>query len=262
MGTGTIPRQAAEEWLRRWDTQQATFFPDREERFRVMCDVLADRLQGITEPVIVDLGCGPGSLAVRLRERIPHARIIGIDADPLLLGLARAAYPETAEWVDADLTASDWTARVPERIHAAVSTTALHWLPATGLAELYRTLARLLAPEGVFANGDHMGLEDETLNALADMVHDRGVARAGVDQSEGWLDWWDAVLAAPELTELAADRAQRVPNQDDADRDGSRHHGTNGLSVGAHQRLLIEAGFRAAHPVWQYGNDHVLLGLR
>ncbi|WP_020502133.1 class I SAM-dependent methyltransferase [Sciscionella marina] len=262
MRTETVSRQKASEWLRRWDTQQSSFYTDREERFRVMGDVVEAALAEVDEPVILDLGCGPGSLAIRLRERLPRARIIGIDSDPLLLGLARAAYPEEAEWVDADLAGPAWRAHVPGQVHAAVSTTALHWLTAEGLGSLYRALSELLVPGGVFVNGDHMGLDDDGLDTLADRVHDRSLDRAGVRENEGWLDWWDAVLADDDLADLARARAERVPTQADADSDHKRHHGTNGFSVGAHQRLLVRSGFRAAHPVWQVGNDHVLVGSR
>jgi trans-aconitate methyltransferase len=34
---------------------------------------------------VLDLGCGPGSLAGRLAARLPTAEIIGLDQDPVLL---------------------------------------------------------------------------------------------------------------------------------------------------------------------------------
>jgi len=37
---------------------------------------------GRPDPLVLDLGCGPGSLAVRLLGRIPAATVVGIDASP------------------------------------------------------------------------------------------------------------------------------------------------------------------------------------
>ena len=41
------------------------------------------------EPLVVDLGCGPGNITLRLAELFPHARIIGIDGAEAMLVLAR-----------------------------------------------------------------------------------------------------------------------------------------------------------------------------
>src|SRR5699024_553104 len=80
----------ARAWIASWDAQQATFFTDREERFAVVVDVL-ETVLGRPDPLVVDLGCGPGSLAARIHDRLPGAAVVGADMDPLLLGLARAA---------------------------------------------------------------------------------------------------------------------------------------------------------------------------
>ncbi len=42
---------------------------------------------------MLDLGCGPGSLATRLLDRIPAATVIALDADPVLLAIGQAAWP-------------------------------------------------------------------------------------------------------------------------------------------------------------------------
>lgn len=250
----TVPRDIAARWLQRWDAQQQRYVADREERFTVLCDVLEAGLADVTEPVIVDLGCGPGSLSARLHERLPHARIAGVDSDPLLLGLARAHYGPGFDWVDADLATPSWTDRVPHPIHAAVSTTALHWLPTDRLGDLYRTVAGLLAPGGLLVNGDHLGLGDPRLDTLAARVRDGRAARVGVSAAEDWLGWWDAVLADPALAGLATERAARTGGD-------TQHHG-NGLSLAGHQELLRTAGFTASAAVWQVGDDHVLVGVK
>src|SRR5947208_11442963 len=104
--------------------------PDREERFAAMIDAV-EVGAGRPDPLVLDLGSGPGSLAVRLLDRIPAASVVAIDADPLLLALGRSAYGGRAglRFVDLDLGAPGWAGGLglARAADAAVSTTALHW---------------------------------------------------------------------------------------------------------------------------------------
>src|SRR5882757_612322 len=146
-------------WVRRWDAQQERYIADREERFRVVADVLAWSLRRSSEPGrsggsgrssesgrrprVVDLGCGPGSLSTRLVAELPDVEIVGVDADPLLLGLGAESGLRT---VRADLTDPGWAdaTGLAQPWDAAVSSTALHWLQPDALRELYRTVAARL----------------------------------------------------------------------------------------------------------------------
>ena len=90
----SVSREQAQAWIDRWDAQQQAYLPDREERFTALIDAV-EEAAGRPDPLILDLGCGPGSLAVRLLDRLPQATVIAIDADPLLLALGRAASSPT-----------------------------------------------------------------------------------------------------------------------------------------------------------------------
>src|ERR1700733_6132689 len=92
---------AARDWIARWDRQQEVYLPDREERFTALIDAV-EAGAGRSDPLVIDLGCGPGSLAVRLLDRLPRATVIAIDTDPLLLALARGAHPGRTELRFAD----------------------------------------------------------------------------------------------------------------------------------------------------------------
>ena len=130
-------------WLDRWDAQQETYLPEREERFEVLVDLL-EATAG-PSPSVLDLACGPASLALRVLARLPEASVVGVDTDPVLLALARAAAPESLEVVDADLRRPDWPDRIPAGPYDAVlSTTALHWLEPDALRSVYAACARLL----------------------------------------------------------------------------------------------------------------------
>lgn len=247
-----ITTELAVTWVDRWDAQQEFYVADREERFAVIGDVVANALSSNSNGTVLDLGCGPGSLAGRLADRLPAARIVGVDADPLLLALGRGRYGGVVEFVDADLTSADWPARVPATLDAAVSTTALHWLEADDLARVYTVLADRLHPGGVFVNGDHLPLGDPGLDAIAKAVRAGRSTRAGVTDNEDWTGWWAAVGAEPALAALVGERSRRAV----------AHHGSNQLTVTEHADLLRSAGFRTAAPVWQSGDDHVLVAIR
>ena len=146
-------------WLDRWDRQQEQYLADREERFTVIGDVL-EAARDRPDLLIVDLGGGPGSLSARLLDRFAEATVVAIDADPLLLGLARLAHPQQhrLRLVEHDLRADGWAAALglPRSPDAIVSTTALHWLTGPELAALYAGCAQLLGAGGVFVNGDNL----------------------------------------------------------------------------------------------------------
>ncbi|WP_246061962.1 class I SAM-dependent methyltransferase [Haloactinospora alba] len=249
----------AAEWIERWERQQEGYIPQREERFAVITDAVAAALSGVDSPVIVDLGCGPGSLIVRLARSLPTATFIGVDAEPLLLGLASAHHDGIATWVRSDLGDPGWVDALPGTIHGAVSSTALHWMHRDSLAGLYRSLAQRTAPGGVFVNADHMPLPDERLQNLSASVYAGQRHRAGVADREDYHEWWDAVLADERLSPVTGARPR--PQADSAD-GAEHHHGSNLLSAAEHARLLQEAGYTSAGPVWQAADDFVVAALR
>ncbi len=192
---------AARDWIARWDRQQEIYLADRE---------------------VLDLGCGPGSLAVRLLARIPKATVIAVDADPVTLSLGRAAYGDVPglRFLDVDLRAPGWAASLgldPGRpVDAVVSTTALHWLTAADLRELYRVVASLLRPGGLFLDGDHLQLdesEDPVLARLDRVLEEREDDRRfpdGYAGREDWGQWWQAVAVDPALADAIAERERRT----------------------------------------------------
>jgi SAM-dependent methyltransferase len=242
----------AQRWIQRWDAQQERYIPDREERFRVVIDVVRAAV-GTGPADVVDLGCGPGSLSARLAGALPQVNVVGVDADPLLLGLGTANTGPRVRLVEANLRGPDW----PDRVgfagawDAAVSSTALHWLDADSLAALYRTLAERLRPGGVFVNADKMDPGLSTVDTIAAAVREARTARVGTDRNEDWAQWWDALGTDADLAPLL-DGRPAAPIE----------HTENELTIGQHAELLRAAGFAEAAPVWQFGDDHVLVAVR
>lgn len=144
-------------WQESWDRQQEWYMPDREERFRVMLDMV-EALVG-TAPRVLDLACGTGSITARLLDRFPDATSTGVDLDPALLAIAEGTFAgdERVTFVTADLKDPGWATQLPHDSYDAVLTaTALHWLHREPLADLYGHLAGLVRDGGVFMNADHM----------------------------------------------------------------------------------------------------------
>ncbi|GAA4953823.1 hypothetical protein GCM10023238_20440 [Streptomyces heliomycini] len=181
-------------WQESWDRQQEWYMPDREERFRVMLDMV-EALVG-TSPRVLDLACGTGSITARLLDRFPDATSTGVDLDPALLAIAEGTFEGDGRvsFVTADLKDPEWPAELPYDSYDAVLTaTALHWLHRDPLADLYGHIAGLVRDGGVFMNADHM-VDDATprINAA-----ERALRHARMDRAkrDGALDWAPVVAA-------------------------------------------------------------------
>lgn len=254
-----VSQETATAWIERWDAQQRGYLPDREDRFTALIDAV-EEAAGRPDPLVLDLGCGPGSLAVRLLRRLPAATVVALDADPLLLALGRSAWRDLAglRFADVDLRTPGWSAglgltRQPD---AAVSTTALHWLSQPALAALYAELAAVLRPGGLLLNGDHLRDSAATpaLARLGRLLIEREERRRFPDgHAESWTDWWTAVAADPALSALYAQRQARQVE--------SEHHGSPAGRLGVHVDALHAAGFAEIGTLWQRGENRVLCGV-
>ena len=240
----------ARAWLDRWDAQQERYVADREERFRVVIDVVSAAVAGVDRPRIVDLGCGPGSLASRVAAALPHAEVVGIDADPLLLDLARSAGDSRVRFVQGYLNRPGWESCLDGPWDAVVSSTALHWLEHDQLAAVFATAAARLRPDGVLVNADNMHLP-EPLRAYGERVRRAHAEREGTTENEDWRAWWEAVLAEVDSETAREHSALAIA-----------HDSSSDLTVDEYADLLLRGGFRAARPVWQVGDDHVLVAVR
>lgn len=264
--TATFDGLAAREWIARWDAQQEAGMPDREERFTALIDAVAETA-GRQDPLVIDLGCGPGSLAVRLLDRIPDAIVVAVDADPLLLGLGQAARAADAargtkalRFVELDLRAPGWSTSLDldRPVDAAVSTTALHWLRPDALIAMYAEIATLLRPGGLLLNGDHLR-EDEAVSPglarLGRALNEREERRRAPEgRPESWTGWWDAALADAALADLAAERERRLVD--------CEHHGSPSGRLAVHVDALRAAGFAEVGTLWQRGDNRLLCAVR
>ncbi|MGW0860612.1 class I SAM-dependent methyltransferase [Streptomyces sp. NPDC002690] len=241
-------------WQESWDRQQEWYMPDREERFRIMLDMV-EAVVG-PEPSVLDLACGTGSITDRLLRRFPNATSTGVDLDPALLAIARGTFDgdDRVTLVTADLKAPAWTEALPRASYDAVLTaTALHWLPSEPLAALYGQLGRLVRDGGVFMNADHMTDPATPRVNAAERAHrhaamDRAKAAGALD----WAEWWALAAKDPALAGPTAERFVIYGEHAEGDTP----------SPDWHARTLLASGFGEARTVWASPSDAVVLALK
>ncbi|MFI0445761.1 class I SAM-dependent methyltransferase [Actinomadura sp. 6N118] len=257
MPTTELTPDVADRWITRWDRQQEGYLPGREERFTALIDAV-EAGAGRPDPLILDLGCGPGSLSARLLDRLPRATVVAIDTDRLLLALGEAAHTgrDRLRFTNLDLRTPGWSAalRLDRQIDAAVSTTALHWISGPELRVTYGELARLLRPGGLFLNGDHLYVEDKApaIAGLDRSLREREIARRfTTGRPEGWRDWWEAAAADPALASFITGDAL-----------GADHAGSESGLLSTHVNALRESGFTEVGTLWQRGDDRLLCAVR
>lgn len=109
--------------------------------YRVEHDAVVAALPPVIERIL-DVGCGTGLLATRLREERPGAEVVGFDFSAGMLAQARARAPEL-RWVRGDATALPFR---DETVDVLTCTESFHWYPDQPAA--VRDFARVLRPGG------------------------------------------------------------------------------------------------------------------
>ncbi|OON81208.1 class I SAM-dependent methyltransferase [Streptomyces tsukubensis] len=242
------------EWQESWDRQQEWYLPDREERFRIMLDMV-EALAG-PKPRVLDLACGTGSITDRLLKRFPEAVSTGVDLDPALLTIARGTFEgdDRVTFVTADLKDPDWTVLLPYDSYDMVLTaTALHWLHTDALAVLYGQLAGVVREGGGFMNADRVvDAATPRINAAERAHRHLGMDRAKGEGVLDWAEWWQLAAADPVLAEPTARRYAIYGEHADGDTP----------SVEWHASALRAAGFDEARAVWASPSDALVLALK
>ncbi len=123
-----------------WDPDRYLTYAD--ERGRPFVD-LVGRVDARSPDLVVDLGCGPGSLTALLARRFPGAEVVGVDSSPEMVAAATGVEGVRLEVGDV----RTWTP--PRPVDVLVSNATLQWVPEH--LELLPRLVGHLAPGGWFA---------------------------------------------------------------------------------------------------------------
>ncbi len=241
-------------WVNRWDRMQERYLARRNERF----EIIVRLIQGTQQPVtrVLDLGCGTGSLMWEILKAFPQVRVYGVDFDPSILWLAKArlaSFENRAQVILANMRYNDWTKIFSEPMDAVVSATALHWLNLPQIETLYRLIATLLRPGGIFLNADHVGSDSTKIQKCWENHRDKMCSEETDPQNDDWEGFWNAYSTA-----LGLD-IQKVCNLII----GGREDGLEeGLPLALHLDKLREHGFDHVDCFWRCDCDAIYGGLR
>ncbi len=238
-------------WVSRFDRMQERYILRRNERF----GVIVRAIQAVVpEPArILDLGCGTGSLTEALLTAFPTTHVTGVDIDPTLLPLAcqrLEAWGGRVELVRADLRTPHWIGRIPRKVDAVVSATALHWLSAAELETLYERLPRVLRTGGIFLSADHAAVPHRAIQAGREARTRAMRAEEGPPGAETWEGFWEHYGRALGV-DIAALREET----------GEVNGVEEGLPLAWHFDRLRAVGFDAVDCFWRLDGDAVYGGV-
>lgn len=117
----------------------------REERFK---ELLVEQAAPAAGQRVLDLGCGTGTLAIKVKRRAPGADVVGLDADPSMLAQARRKAEEAG--VELELT-EGFSTELPYEdasFDRVLSTLFFHHLDPEPKRRTAREIARVLRPGG------------------------------------------------------------------------------------------------------------------
>jgi len=129
-----------------------------------MATRVLSRLDLRGDETVIDAGCGTGRVTALLLDRLPHGRVIALDADADMVRVAAetlAAYRERVQVAQQDLLELD----LVEAADAVLSTATFHWVPDHD--RLFANLFRALRPGGALvAQCGGYGNNAQTLRAV------------------------------------------------------------------------------------------------
>ena len=124
-----------------WDAETYHRVAGMQERWGLK---VLDRLDLRGDETVLDAGCGSGRMTRHLLERLPHGRVIGVDASPSMIDHAQRELGDDGrvELIVADLA----ELQLDEPVDAIFSNATFHWVP--DHARLFSALFAALRPGG------------------------------------------------------------------------------------------------------------------
>jgi trans-aconitate 2-methyltransferase len=216
---------------RDWDA--ATYDRVSDPQVAMALRVL-DRLELDGDETVLDAGCGSGRVTELLLERVPHGRVIAVDAAASMVEHARKRLGERALVLQSDLTALE----LDEQVDAVFSNAVFHWIAnhpllferlftalrpggrlvaqcgGEGNIAEFHTVARVVANEEPFA--PHLAAWKGPWNFAGARKTAGRLERAGFEQVETWLEpypvtpedprsYFTTVCLGPHLAQLPSE---------------------------------------------------------
>jgi SAM-dependent methyltransferase len=247
-------------WSERWDAQQSRYAPVRTERDRIVAALVQEAIDGIGAPTVVDIGCGPGSLARHLAATLPAVDVVGIDADPLLVALAQAV-GGGPRFVQGRAGSAGWweAAGLRPTVEVIVSSAVVHYVASHDLEHWYADLLARLRPGGLLVTADRFLADDPCHRRLEEVVTSATRLQAPAS-TDTWAQWWEAADGDAGLRRL-------LSGQGDGGAEGRVSvapvfSGDHTCDRRTHERALLRAGARSVGTVWQVGDRAIQVAAR
>jgi SAM-dependent methyltransferase len=241
-------------WLNRHDRMQKRYFVMRDERFELIGRLISETQE---HPIrVLDLGCGAGGMMSSILEAIPQAEVIGIDFDPTFLWLSDARlkrFGKRCRLIMTDFLDTSWLKAVGGSLAAVVSAQTFHMLDSGQLAPLYRQIAQILRPGGIFLSADHARSDSPAIQQAWEHMRAEAGAQATEQDSDDWDGFWKAYSLAlgVDITEIH----ERLYG-------GRRRRKKERLPLAWHLSRMMESGFASADCFWRSEYDAVYGGQR
>ncbi|MBM4296602.1 MAG: class I SAM-dependent methyltransferase [Deltaproteobacteria bacterium] len=155
----------SQQYDREWVNKDAQRVAEREAQFTATLNWLSVFVS--PQGRVMDLGCGPGTLAEKLLAACPEMQVICSDGSDEMLKLARerlGRYGARVSYVQADFGSANWSAKLSGELDGVVSARAIHNLRTLKLiGPVYREIFGLLKVGGVFLNVERVNFATPAL---------------------------------------------------------------------------------------------------
>ncbi len=199
-----------------------------EADFSASNQAFVDQFVGLVQAVdgssgtVMDLGCGPGDICIRLAQALPEWKVVGLDAGPNMLSLAREAVQARKLSERVELVLAHLPCPLPNTaIRAIVSNSLLHHLPDP--MSLWATIAQQ-APAGCLIQVMDLHRPDSSEQAKA--LVDSYAADAPQVLAD---DFYNSLLAAYTSREVEEQLDQSGLGQLEISRPSDRHWLVQGI---------------------------------
>ncbi len=206
-----------------WDADNRGRNPSRSEQLDMLLTIIADHYQ--TRKTILDLGMGTGLVEEMLFERLPKARIVGVDASSAMLELAHKRLKPHARQYTAlihDFTEITSLQLPAHEYQIVFSVQTLHHLNDEQMLVAYQFIHNTLEAGGLFILLDRIAVEQKRLFSVYQSLW----ARQDALYDSKVHDWEGTIFA--DHQRIVAER------------------GDQPMGLKRHLQLLKKAGFEAA----------------
>ena len=154
----------------------------REGRWRRL---IVDEIAAVDPQVVLDVGCGTGTLTIAAAEKMPDVRVVGLDGDRKILDLARRkAGSERVEWLEG---LADELPFADGEVDAVMTSLVFHHLPLAIKRAALAEARRVLRPGGLLVVADWGRPQDPVMSVAFVVLQCLDGFANTSDNRRGWV---------------------------------------------------------------------------